>query len=145
MSVHFYNNCYYNDIVLQLVFNATTKQYVNEIRNIHQKIFQISPDLSIGTRIYFHNEAKKTRIESIINNSMYVLTITFKDNTEYCILPNTTGTHVPVLFVNDPYIYSLIFSSNSSPGCFDNENTYINNITLKRRTYLTREMHYRIN
>ena len=69
MSVHFYNNSYYNDIVLQLVFNATTKQYVNEIRNFDKKTYEISPELSIGTRIYFHDEAKKTRIESIINYS----------------------------------------------------------------------------
>ena len=142
MSVHFYNNCYYNDIVLKVVFNVTTKEHVHGIRNIHQKTFEISPNLSIGTRIYFHDEAKKTRIESIINYSKYVLTITLKDTTEYCILPNT---HVPVLFVNDPYVSSLIFNDNSSQWCIDNENTYINNITSERRTYLTRVMQYRIN
>ena len=142
MSVHFYNNSYYNDIVLELVFNETTKQYVNEIRNFDQKTFEISPKLSIRTMIHFHNEAKKTRIESIINYSVYFISITFKDTTEYCILPKS---HVPVLFVNDPYIYSLQFRYNSPSRCIDNENTYINNITSERRTYLTRVMHYRIN
>ena len=142
MSVHFYNNSYYNDIVLKLLFNATTKQYVNEIRNFDQKTFEMSPELSIGTRIYFHDEAKKTTIESIINYSKYFLSLTFKDTTEYCILPET---HAPVLFVNDPYVYSLQFHYNSPSRCIDNENTYINNITSERRTYLTRVMHYRIN
>ena len=146
MSVHFYNCSYYRDILLKLIFDARIGNSLNEIRNFDTKTFYLLPVSNVSRIIYFKEDAQVINIESITNDTEYIIQINFEnEQNKYCILPKK---HAPVLFVNNPYIHSIMFLNYLEPlipKCIQSENNFIKKISMERRIELTNEMQYRVN